>query len=173
MLTPVCLGGGDEDANLVLLTPREHFIAHLLLTKFKKGGAYYKMLHALTAMAISTGERKLRSRHLNLAREATSVRMKAENAALALSGRHNFQSEKSKLRAAAMSKTKSETCKHCGTKCNPGNLSQFHDSNCSSLTSRVLATNIYKVFANRYSHSNGWYFELVTLSNYTDARWLI
>lgn len=32
-IVPKSLGGSDEDDNLILLTPREHFIAHLLLTK--------------------------------------------------------------------------------------------------------------------------------------------
>lgn len=32
-ITPKCQGGTDEDSNLVLLTAREHFIAHVLLWK--------------------------------------------------------------------------------------------------------------------------------------------
>lgn len=55
-ILPRCMGGTNAKSNLVLLTPREHFIAHILLTKiydhpglfyavmlFKKGshGTYY------------------------------------------------------------------------------------------------------------------------------------
>ena len=32
-IIPKCLGGTNDQTNLVLLTPEEHFIAHLLLTK--------------------------------------------------------------------------------------------------------------------------------------------
>jgi hypothetical protein len=32
-IVPKCMGGSDDSHNLVLLTPREHFIAHLLLYK--------------------------------------------------------------------------------------------------------------------------------------------
>lgn len=32
-IKPRCLGGGDEDSNLVMFTGREHFIAHMLLWK--------------------------------------------------------------------------------------------------------------------------------------------
>lgn len=32
-ITPRCLGGSDSSSNIVKLTPREHFIAHLLLWK--------------------------------------------------------------------------------------------------------------------------------------------
>ncbi len=32
-ITPLCIGGVDDDSNIVLLTAREHFVAHQLLTK--------------------------------------------------------------------------------------------------------------------------------------------
>lgn len=32
-IIPKCMGGGDEEGNLILLTAREHFIAHRLLNK--------------------------------------------------------------------------------------------------------------------------------------------
>lgn len=37
-IVPKSLGGDDNQSNLVILTPREHFIAHLLLAKIYKGG---------------------------------------------------------------------------------------------------------------------------------------
>lgn len=36
-IVPKCMGGGDEPENLVLLTIREHFVAHRLLTKIYPG----------------------------------------------------------------------------------------------------------------------------------------
>lgn len=35
-IVPVSLGGTDDDANIVYLTGREHFITHLLLMKFQR-----------------------------------------------------------------------------------------------------------------------------------------
>ena len=44
---PRCLGGNHDDSNRVLFTHREHFIAHLLLTKFTVGKAKSKMVWSL------------------------------------------------------------------------------------------------------------------------------
>lgn len=60
-IVPQCLGGTDDESNLVDLTPEEHFVAHQLLAKihptntrilniekmmtvvFAFGGLYYKL----------------------------------------------------------------------------------------------------------------------------------
>lgn len=49
-ILPRSLGGSNDDSNLVNLTPREHYICHLLLTKFTNGEAYQKMSYALHRM---------------------------------------------------------------------------------------------------------------------------
>lgn len=74
-ITPRSLGGGDEKENKVLLTAREHYIAHLLLYKHYKqigGDALRKMAFALVSMA--TGNLKLQrvtgSRSYSYLREA-------------------------------------------------------------------------------------------------------
>jgi hypothetical protein len=46
-IVPRSLGGSNDESNIVRLTYREHFLAHLLLTKFTSGNDRYKMLHAL------------------------------------------------------------------------------------------------------------------------------
>jgi hypothetical protein len=46
-IIPSALGGTNEKDNIVKLTPREHFICHLLLTKMTTGNARYKMNFAL------------------------------------------------------------------------------------------------------------------------------
>jgi hypothetical protein len=46
-ILPRSLGGTDIKSNLVNLTPREHYICHLLLTKFTCGSAYQNMSYAL------------------------------------------------------------------------------------------------------------------------------
>jgi len=49
-INPRSLGGDDDPGNLVLLTPREHFVCHWLLTKMHDGQAHHKMLNALRMM---------------------------------------------------------------------------------------------------------------------------
>jgi 5-methylcytosine-specific restriction endonuclease McrA len=49
-IIPSSLGGSNDTDNLVKLTPREHFVCHLLLTKMTTGNARYKMNFALYFM---------------------------------------------------------------------------------------------------------------------------
>jgi hypothetical protein len=57
-IIPKSLGGSNTKNNLVNLTAREHYIAHLLLTKITSGKDRNKMLFAFLAMdRISVGKR--------------------------------------------------------------------------------------------------------------------
>ena len=48
---PRCLGGNDDSGNLVLLTVREHFLAHYLLMKiYKDDKEFYQLVKAFTCM---------------------------------------------------------------------------------------------------------------------------
>ena len=58
---PRCLGGADDEANLVSLTYREHFLVHWLLTKFHFGNERRLLCFALARMATPIGERVLLS----------------------------------------------------------------------------------------------------------------
>lgn len=49
-IVPKCLGGSDEKSNLVLLTPEEHFIAHLLLTKIYPRN--HSLVYAVNMMCV-------------------------------------------------------------------------------------------------------------------------
>ncbi len=50
-IIPKCVGGTDEDFNLVLLTAREHFLAHYLLCKiYDTGINHSKMIFAFNGM---------------------------------------------------------------------------------------------------------------------------
>lgn len=51
-IIPKCIGGSDEDTNLVNLTPEEHFIAHKLLAKMFPGN--YKLVKAVICMGMSS-----------------------------------------------------------------------------------------------------------------------
>jgi hypothetical protein len=73
---PRCLGGNSEKTNLVILTAREHFIAHLLLTKMFRGQRLYKMLAAAFFMANRTrmyrGSRTYQTLRENYAQEVSN-----------------------------------------------------------------------------------------------------
>lgn len=49
-IVPKSLGGTNDQNNLVKLSPREHYICHLLLTKMCEGKAKQKMVYALWAI---------------------------------------------------------------------------------------------------------------------------
>lgn len=61
-ILPRSMGGSDSDSNLVVLTIREHFVAHLLLAKMFTGSSRIKMATALRLMA---GENLLLMRSFN------------------------------------------------------------------------------------------------------------
>lgn len=56
-IDPKSNGGDNEPDNLVLLTAREHFLAHYLLTKFTTGALRQKMIFALNRMGLQKSER--------------------------------------------------------------------------------------------------------------------
>lgn len=61
-IIPKSLGGTNRGENLVLLTGKEHFICHLLLTKMLSGEPRGKMLHAFMLMK---GKYKMQDRYYN------------------------------------------------------------------------------------------------------------
>jgi len=50
-IIPKSLGGSNDLSNLVRLTPKEHFICHMLLTRMTTGDAKRKMSNAVWGMA--------------------------------------------------------------------------------------------------------------------------
>lgn len=49
-IIPKSMGGSNDKTNLVKLTAREHYIAHLLLTKFTQGDYRKKMIRAFVCL---------------------------------------------------------------------------------------------------------------------------
>lgn len=49
-IIPKCLGGSNDKHNIVLLTPREHYLAHWLLCKIHKDKVKAKMVYAFFCM---------------------------------------------------------------------------------------------------------------------------
>lgn len=63
-ILPKTLGGSDEENNLVLLTAREHYLAHYLLCKIYKEekDSYFKMLKAFMYMTVGNDRKNYNSR---------------------------------------------------------------------------------------------------------------
>lgn len=82
---PKSLGGTDEPVNLVKLTPREHFVAHLLLSKMTEGQARYKMTTALCLMIKNTSSKldrtRVTSKHYDMRVAFSRVSFSAEHRA--------------------------------------------------------------------------------------------
>lgn len=55
-IVPRCLGGADDDSNLVELTPEEHFVAHQLLVKLHPTNS--KLIFATNMLTVSSGNVK-------------------------------------------------------------------------------------------------------------------
>jgi len=53
-IIPKSCGGSNDKDNIIVLSAREHYIAHLLLVKAVKSPFYYKMLCAFTAMSMKS-----------------------------------------------------------------------------------------------------------------------
>lgn len=70
-IIPQSLGGNDHPDNLVLLTAREHFICHRLLTKITIGRDKAKMVFALNGMLSSN---KFQSRHISQSKTYEKIR---------------------------------------------------------------------------------------------------
>jgi hypothetical protein len=130
---PKCIGGTDESNNLVLLTPEEHYVAHLLLVKIHPGN--HKLLWAVTCMtanspktprtnklygwarkrfAILVGQRNKGRKHSKEFSEALSKRMKGvkrgpykkHSLPSPLKGRPKSAEHRAALAAAALQRPK-------------------------------------------------------------------
>lgn len=64
-IVPRSMGGTDDKENLVILTAREHYIAHLLLTKCVSEEFLSKMLYAYMMMSIVKDENQDRTFKVN------------------------------------------------------------------------------------------------------------
>jgi hypothetical protein len=60
-IIPKSMGGSNDDDNLVVLTPREHYICHALLPKMVEGKAKYKMYAAFNMMHVGQDGRRYTS----------------------------------------------------------------------------------------------------------------
>lgn len=80
-IVPRAVGGSDDPENVVLLTPREHYMAHLLLVRFTSGQDRARMAYALHMMCQNNPNqsRIACSRHYENARKSVSVFARGAN----------------------------------------------------------------------------------------------
>jgi hypothetical protein len=78
----ICSEYRNDKNNIVKLTAKEHFICHLLLTRFTKDKDYFKMCKALSKMTQNFHhDRKFTAGYYSLARSSHSDAMKKHNPA--------------------------------------------------------------------------------------------
>lgn len=76
-IEPKCMGGGNEESNIVVLTAREHFLAHWLLCKMYPDNL--KLAHAWNFMCISGSRykgKRYTSHSFKYARENRAKKLK-------------------------------------------------------------------------------------------------
>ncbi len=61
-IIPRCMNGTDDNTNLILLTAREHFVAHWLLVKIYPDN--FKLIYALNSFALTNSGRRSGCSHL-------------------------------------------------------------------------------------------------------------
>jgi hypothetical protein len=95
-IIPKCLGGTNKKDNLVLLTPREHYIAHWLLYKMHKGKDKARMAYGFFIMCSRNPNQKraISSRGFERARNAMLVSCSGDNHLS--KGRHIWSDEEKK-----------------------------------------------------------------------------
>ena len=85
-IIPRSLGGTNNQLNLVELTAREHFICHILLTKFTKGQDKRKMVRAVVFMK---SENTYQNRYINSRLYESIKLIHSNNMSLSMSGEKN------------------------------------------------------------------------------------
>ena len=159
-----CLGGDNAKENLVLLTAREHFMAHLLLAKANPGN-----LKLAWAVIRLSNDGRRRSKCYQVAKAIASDAVTLKHLEASAKGKHTFQKPEiieriakiNRLRgelgthqsqtaanrnraSVVMSRTLSETvtCTHCFLSGSKINMSRYHFDNCRLLLSPGAACDL-------------------------------
>lgn len=103
-IVPRCLNGDDTDANLILVTGREHFIAHKLLWKIHGGVLFYavwRMAHPQTTSGVGAS---ITSRQFEVLRSQQQKNNRKCGEEHWNYGRHHSDEAKQKMRKAKLGK---------------------------------------------------------------------
>lgn len=126
--TPLTWGGSDHADNLVRLTYRQHYIAHLLLSRIM--GSRFNMVGATSHLYADIRERVVTAL-VELANTPEAIQ-RSRRAAIEHNSRTKTgvpPSEGSNRKRSATLKGKVYTCPHCG-KSGGGGLLRWHFDNC-------------------------------------------
>jgi hypothetical protein len=118
-IIPKCLGGTDEKSNIVELTPKEHFICHLLLCEiYPKENSLKSARWAMTTLKSKNHNRKYRissSQYDRIKKEMSILKMGVkrnddvkEKISKKMFGRKLSEEHKKKISEAMKGKTQSE-----------------------------------------------------------------
>lgn len=124
-IVPRCLGGSNDSSNLVKMTPRQHFIAHLILSKMFEGANRSKMHFAVWNMVNRDNGVRTNSRTYEKLRKNLKGKPKpkgfAEKISLRVSGSGNPMYNKPKT------KNQIEACRKALLDNNPMKLKEVVD----------------------------------------------
>jgi len=102
-IIPKCMGGKDDLSNLVKLTAKEHFIAHMLLVRMTEGVYHRKMSFALWRMMQDNPARN--SRHKVTATKYESIKkLMAHNISIQNKGQRLTLEQQKRRRAGCVSR---------------------------------------------------------------------
>jgi hypothetical protein len=97
-IIPKSCGGSNLKENLVKLTPKEHFICHLLLIRMTEGQFRYKMAYALNRMLTTNGKQ---DRYIPTSRKFKKIRLQISNSlkghSSPMKGRSHSEESKKKM----------------------------------------------------------------------------
>lgn len=108
-------GGITDAANIVFLTPREHYLCHYLLTKMVTGELVYKMRYAFTCFTRNSHGRHLTSHQYSNALKFTKF---------------GFDDQRKLNISNSRKLTVKHSCVYCGKVVDPGNYTRFHGERC-------------------------------------------
>jgi len=114
-ILPKALGGSDDSSNLVALTAREHFIAHLLLARIYGGS----MWHAVTIMK---KDGRGSSRSFEIARKQLSLSMIGNKKTLGRKASDDEKAQMSAFRKGKKGRVQSEETKALLSSFNSGKI---------------------------------------------------
>lgn len=119
-IIPKCICGTDSDDNLVNLTARQHYIAHLLLVKMYPGNNKLVFAaHMLTVGSNRSKERTANRRYEWLKKKASEAHRNRE-----------FTEETRQRMSKAKKQQERVVCPHCGKSGIIGNMTRWHFDNC-------------------------------------------
>lgn len=143
-IIPRSLSGPDTKDNLVVLTAREHYLCHLLLTKMTTGSARRSMWHAvwkvINQKRVYQKRHRVTARMYEVIRTANAKALSEANTGISkphLKGRDISWADK--ISATLLSKNlkgiKKLTgqCEHCGIIAARHLISRYHGDKCKSL----------------------------------------